>query len=119
MSHNEELDNKVISLFSRHHKGERLHGEDTHGGELVESPDGYWYISFKLNPQGDPFKEEMLLELAYKKHYILRFLESHHDYPRLNNYHVPGDQLQAFLLTLAQRPGKLLEIEPYHPDLQA
>jgi hypothetical protein len=112
----DEMKNKVIHIFQRHQRGDHFHFEVDEGGELVISPDGFNYVSFKTLHAADPESGDSLMELAQKKHYIIKMLEHHRDSDRVNNYYVSGERLEEFLTTLHQRPGKILEIERFYPD---
>jgi hypothetical protein len=119
----EDISHKVISIFQRHRRGESIEQMDPlmeEGGELTVTPDGFHYISIKQENHF-PYDETTLLETANLKHYIVKLMEVHHESQtiRLNNYHVPGGQLQEFLLSLPQRPGTLLEIKQFIPDNMA
>lgn len=116
----EEIHRKVVNIFERHRRGEHFHFEVEDGGELIISPDGFHYVSFKSEyPQGHQQIDE-LTDLADKKHYIIKILESHRDGgSRLNNYYVPGERLDEFLSSLSNRPGKILEIERVFPEQTA
>ncbi len=109
----------VIHIFQRHRRGDHLHFEVEEGGELIISPDGFNYVSLRqerdqLNDHND---EKAQVEMAGHKHYIVKMLEPHQDGSiRLNNYDVPGKRLEEFLLSLPNRPGKILEIKQFIPD---
>lgn len=114
----EDISNKVINIFQRHRRGEHFHFDVEEGGELIISPDGFNYVSLKQEGVGAQ-EEESHFEIATKKHYIFKMVESHRDSQtlRMNNYYVPGDRLEEFLLSLTQRPGKILEIKQFIPDI--
>ena len=116
----DELSHKVINIFQRHRRGEHFHFEVEEGGEMIISPDGFNYVSIKHGSHGVN-GEESLVEVAAVKHYIAKMMEVHPDSDtvRLNNYCIPGDRLQEFMLSLPQRPGKLLEIKQFIPDNMA
>ena len=117
----DDVSSKVISIFQRHRHGEHPHPELEEGGELVVSPDGFNYVSFKYDQNGHQ-QEDLSWETAYKKHYVVKMIEMHHhdsEWMRLNSYEVPGDRLEEFLLALSHRPGKILEIKQYIPDHMA
>ncbi|WP_303674960.1 hypothetical protein [Vampirovibrio chlorellavorus] len=116
----DDLSNKVISIFQKYRRGEHFHFEVEEGGEMVISPDGFNYVSIKHDSNGLN-EETSLLEVGDAKHYVIKMMEVHHDSHtvRLNNYFVPGNRLEEFMLSLAQRPGKLLEIKQFIPDTTA
>jgi hypothetical protein len=119
----DDISHKVINIFQRHRRGEAIEQTDPlleEGGELINTPDGFHYISIKHENQA-PNDETTLRETADLKHYIVKLMEVHHESRtvRLNNYHVPGARLQEFLLSLPQRPGTLLEIKQFIPDHMA
>ncbi len=110
----------VINIFQRHRRGEHLHFEVEEGGEIIISPDGFNYVSIKQDGNGN-HDETTLNEIAKKKHYIFKMMEVHNEghTVRLNNYYVPGDRLEEFLLSLPHRPGSILEIKQFIPDHMA
>lgn len=116
----DDLNNKVISIFQKHHRGEAHQQELDEGGELILSPDGFNYVSLKHEQNGIQ-EEGSLIEVAHAKHYIIKIMEVHHESHtiRLNNYHIPGERLEEFLLSLPSRPGKVLEIKQFIPDHMA
>ena len=110
------INHKVISLFQRHQQGEHFHFPVDEGGEMVISPDGFNYVSFRHD---GPHETEMLKDVAKTRHYIIKMIEEHRDHARLNNYHIPGERLEDFLKSLPQRPGRILEIKQFLPDNMA
>jgi hypothetical protein len=90
------------------------------GGEMIISPDGFNYVSIKHGTNGVN-DEDSLLDVSEAKHYVIKMMELHHDSNtvRLNNYFVPGKRIEEFMLSLNQRPGKLLEIKQFIPDTTA
>lgn len=116
----DELSHKVISIFQKHRRGENFHFEVEEGGEMVISPDGFNYVSIKHDNQGLN-DETSLQEVGNAKHYVVKMMEVHHDgnTVRLNNYFVPGNRLEEFMLSLSQRPGTLLEVKQFIPDTTA
>ncbi|MBX2860259.1 MAG: hypothetical protein KTR14_03430 [Vampirovibrio sp.] len=113
----EELQEKVINIFRRARRGEHVHIPGEEDGEMVDSPDGFSYVTLKQNQDGDHHDEDELVETAARKHYLVKMLEHHKDAIRINNYHVPGDRLEEFMSTLESRPGKVLEIKQFLPDI--
>jgi hypothetical protein len=116
----DEISHKVISIFQRHRRGEHHEHDIDETGELIVTPDGFHYVSIKQENH-PPNDEATLLETADMKHYMIKIMEVHHESNtvRLNNYHVPGNRLEEFLLSLSQRPGKILEIRQFIPDNMA
>lgn len=116
----DDISSKVINIFQRHRRGDSFHFDVEEGGELIISPDGFNYVSMKQECNGT-FDEKSLQDVADHKHYIIKMLEIHNEGQtvRLNNYYVPGNRLQEFLLGLQHRPGKLLEIKQFIPDHMA
>ena len=114
----DDISSKVINIFQRHRRGESLHFEVEEGGELIISPDGFNYVSMKQDRNGQ-HDEKLMVELAAKKHYIIKMMEVHSDAGmiRLNNYYIPGERLHEFMNTLAHRPGNILEIKQFIPDV--
>lgn len=116
----DDIKSKVISIFERHRREEHGHFQVAEGEEFAISPDGFHYATLKHEHAG-PGEEKSLLEMASCKHYMFKMMETHPDSHtiRLNNYHVPGDRLEEFLLSLPGRPGTLLEIRQFIPDHMA
>jgi hypothetical protein len=116
----EDNDSKVVSIFQRHKRGEHYHIPVEEGGELIISPDGINYVSFRSDRGEIQMSEDDLWDVSSKKHYIVKMLESHKNGEfRLDHYHVSALQLEPFLKTIDQRPGKLLGIEPFFPETTA
>lgn len=119
----EAIQHKVIYLFQRHHphphSGDFSKAVEEEGGTLFDTPDHFTYISYKRGSLDDHHCENDALEVAAKKHYIIKMLEHHADAIRLNHYHVPGERLSEFLLSLPHRPGKILEIKQFIPNTPA
>ncbi|HEY9687716.1 MAG TPA: hypothetical protein V6C52_12140 [Coleofasciculaceae cyanobacterium] len=120
----DDISNKVINIFQRHRRGETFHFEVEEGGELIISPDGFNYVSLKQDVNGQingNNGERVQMEVAEVKHYIVKMMEVHHEGQsiRLNNYYIPGERLEEFMLSLANRPGRLLEIKQFIPDMNA
>lgn len=112
----EEINNKVINIFQRHKKGDHFFFPVEEGGEMVISPDGFNYVTLK-QPKGNGNGElDAMVEIAERKHYIVKFVEDHKDSLRIDSFHVPGGRLEEFLSSLEKRPGKLVEIKPFYPD---
>ncbi len=116
----DDLSNKVISIFQRHRRGDHFHFEVEEGGEMIISPDGFNYVTIKHDCQGVN-DETALHDVGDAKHYVIKMMEIHHESNtvRLNNYLVPGNRLEEFMLSLSQRPGKLLEIKQFIPNTTA
>lgn len=116
----DDISSKVINIFQRHRQGDSLHFEVEEGGELVISPDGFNYVSLRQDSNGHN-SEKNLQEVAGSRHYIVKMIEMHNDghTVRLNNYYIPGERLEEFMLNLANRPGRLLEIKQFIPDMNA
>jgi hypothetical protein len=116
----DEISNKVINIFQKYRRGDYFHFEVEEGGEMIISPDGFNYVSIKHGTNGVN-DEDSLLDVSEAKHYVIKMMELHNDSNtvRLNNYFVPGKRLEEFMLSLSQRPGKLLEIKQFIPDTTA
>ncbi len=114
----DDMNNKVVSIFQRHRRGEHFHFELEEGGEMVISPDGFNYVSLKYEHNNGNTGEEAQREIAVSREYLIKMMEVHHDpeQVRLNTYYVPGEKLEAFMLSLPQRPGTLLEVRQILPD---
>ncbi|MBY0449738.1 MAG: hypothetical protein K2X01_03840 [Cyanobacteria bacterium] len=117
----DELDSKVIHIFERHKKGDHFHFEVEEGGELVISPDGLNYVTFKYFPPEAVTLEEQAKQHFASKFYLVKMLESHKQsgVTRINHYHVSGEQLESFLKSLDKRPGTLIGVESYLPNTTA
>jgi len=112
---NDELSSKVINIFERHKRGEQFHFEVEDGGELVISPDGFNYVSFRHEDKNETF---LLKDACDHRHYIVKMLEQHKEGPdRLNHYYVPGHRINDFMHTLSNRPGSIVEIKQFIPNI--
>lgn len=111
----EETAEKVVSIFQRQLRGDHAHAGEV-GGEMVLSPDGFPYVSIRYEGEHAQTEEVSLWDIAHRRHYVIKLIESHKDALRLNTYHVAGHRLHEFLTTLDKRPGTLLEIKPFLPD---
>ena len=116
---NDEHHSKVIDIFRQPHHHEQ--SPDDLLEEVVTTPDGFQYISVKQERNCGNQGEESQIEIAASRHYVVKMMEVHHEPEalRINNYSVPGERLEEFLLNLSQRPGKLLEIQQLLPDHMA
>ncbi len=114
----DEFSHNVISLFQRHRRGESGVWDALENGELTATPDGFNYLS-SLHEIGGLADGESLSEVAYTKHYLVKMMEEHREHIRLNQYEVPGERLEEFLLSLRTRPGQILEIKQFIPDHMA
>ncbi|MGE0200737.1 MAG: hypothetical protein AB7P76_07200 [Candidatus Melainabacteria bacterium] len=109
--------NKVVSIFQKHRRGDAFHHELGDGGEMVTSPDGFEYVSFKYaGADASSHHELEALQIADSRHYVVKLIEHHKDHIRVDNYHVEGSRLAEFMDSLPRRPGKLLEIKQFLPD---
>lgn len=116
----DDLNHKVIHLFQRHKKGEVAQAELEAEGEMIETPDGFHYVTLKHENIG-LHEEQSLISVAEAKHYVVKMMEVHHDNNtvRLSHYIVPGNRLEEFLASVSERPGRLLEIRQFIPETTA
>ena len=109
----DELNKKVINIFSRHNNDLPTETE-----EKIKFFAGYNYVKLKRDDNGKKFYEQNLLSYAKKCHYIVTILRNVDNEICLYNYDMKSSELPAFMRALDNKTltGKLIEIEKYIPE---
>lgn len=109
----EELNQKVISIFSKHHNSLPSEHE-----ERVKFFAGFNYVKLNRDNNGKPFKAEKLMKYAERCHYIVRVMRNIDNEIVLYNYDVPNDKLFSFIKAFENNTlnGIIIEIDKYFPE---
>lgn len=109
----DEINKKVISIFSKHKKSEPLTDD-----ERVKFFAGFNYVKINKDNNGREFKAEKLEKYAQKCHYIVRVMRDMDGEIVLYNYDVPNDQLFKFIKSFENNTlnGIIIEIDKYFPE---
>lgn len=109
----DEINQKVINIFSRHHNAQPLEHE-----ERVKFFAGFNYVRIDKDNNGRKFKAEKLEKYAQRCHYIVRVMRNINDEVILYNYDVPNDQLFKFIKAFENNTlnGIIIEIDKYFPE---
>lgn len=109
----DEINKKVINIFSKHQKSEPLMQD-----EKVKFFAGFNYVKINKDGNGKPFKAENLEKYAQKCHYIVRVMRHLDGEVVLYNYDVPNDKLFKFIESFENNTlnGKIIEIDKYFPE---
>ncbi len=113
ISMTDEINQKVINIFSRHHNAEPLDKE-----EKVKYFAGFNYVKINKDNNGKKFNAEKLEKYAQKCHYIVRVMRDLDDEIVLYNYDVPNEQLFKFIKSFENNTlnGTIIEIDKYFPE---
>lgn len=109
----EEINKKVISIFSKHHNDKPSEYEDK-----IKFFAGFRYVKIKKDANGKPFKAEHLMHYAQGCHYIVRVMRDLGGETVLYNYDVPNDGLFKFIKSFENNTlsGTIIEIDKYFPE---
>ena len=109
----DEINRKVISIFSKHKKSEPLNYD-----ERVKFFAGFNYVKLDKDNNGRSFNEEKLKNYAQTCHYIVRVMRRMGGEILLYNYDVPNDQLFSFIKAFENNTlnGIIIEIDKYFPE---
>lgn len=109
----DEINQKVINIFSRHKKSEPLEEE-----ERVKFFAGFNYVKIDRDNNGKKFNTEKLEKYAQKCHYIVRVMRNIDDEVILYNYDVPNERLFRFIKAFENNTlnGTIIEIDKYFPE---
>lgn len=109
----DEINKKVISIFSKHKKDEPLEHN-----ERVKFFAGFNYVKIDKDNNGRKFNPEKLKKYAEKCHYVVRVMRNIDDEIVLYNYDVPNDQLFKFIRAFENNTlnGTIIEIDKYFPE---
>lgn len=109
----DEINRKVINIFSKHKKAEPLDND-----ERVKFFAGFNYVKIDKDNNGRKFNPEKLKKYAQKCHYIVRVMRNIDNEVFLYNYDVPNDQLFKFIRSFENNTlnGTIIEIDKYFPE---
>lgn len=109
----DEINKKVISIFSKHKKDEPLGHE-----EKVKFFAGFDYVKLDRDNNGRKFNAEKLKHYAEGCHYIVRVMRNLGGEIFLYNYDVANDELFKFIKAFENNTlnGTIIEIDKYFPE---
>lgn len=109
----DEINKKVISIFSKHKNSEPLNSEDR-----VKFFAGFDYVKLNKDNNGRKFNAEKLAKYAEGCHYIVRVMRNLNGEIFLYNYDVPNDELFKFIKAFENNTlnGTIIEIDKYFPE---
>jgi len=109
----DEINKKVISIFSKHKKSLPSEHE-----ERVKFFARFNYVKIDRDTNGKRFNAEHLKKYAQKCHYIVRVMRTIEDEILLYNYDVPNEQLFSFIKAFENNTlsGTIIEIDKYFPE---
>lgn len=113
ISMTDEINKKVISIFSRHHNAETSERD-----ERIKFFAGFNYVKINKDNNGRKFNVEHLKKYAEKCHYIVRVMRTLDNEVFLYNYDVPNNKLFKFLEAFENNTlnGTIIEIDKYFPE---
>ena len=111
-SMSDEINKKVINIFSKHIKNKPVNTS-----EKVKTFAGFSYVRMDKDVNGYPFKEDNLLDYAKECHYIVKVMRKKNGSPSLYSYNVPSEKLLDFLLMFRNNElnGSIIEIDKFLP----
>lgn len=109
----DEINKKVINIFSKHKKDEPLEN-----GEKIKFFAGFNYVKIDKDINGKKFNAEKLKRYAQKCHYIVRVMRDIDEETILYNYEVPNEELFRFIKAFENNTlnGTIIEIDKYFPE---
>ena len=109
----DEINKKVISIFSRHKNSQPIANEDR-----VKFFAGFNYVKISKDSNGKKFHVETLEKYAQQCHYIVRVMRNINEEVVLYNYDVPNNQLFRFIKAFENNTlnGVIIEIDKYFPE---
>jgi len=113
ISMTDEINKKVINIFSKHHSS-----EPSEHDERVKFFAGFNYVKLAKDGNGQNFNSEKLKRYAETCHYIVRVMRTLNKEVFLYNYDVPNDKLFKFLEAFENNTlnGIIIEIDKYFPE---
>ena len=108
-----EINQKVISIFSKHKKDELSDSE-----EKVKFFAGFDYVKLNKDNNGRKFNAEKLEKYAQSCHYIVRVMRNLNGEISLYNYDVSNEKLFKFIRAFENNTlnGTIIEIDKYFPE---
>lgn len=109
----DEINRKVISIFSKHKKSLPLNDE-----EQVKFFAGFNYVKLDRDNNGKKFNVQHLKKYAQKCRYIVRVMREAEQEVFLYNYEVSNEQLFEFIKAFENNTlnGTIIEIDKYFPE---
>jgi len=103
-----DLNKKVIDIFSRHKKNPE---------KSVKNDLGFNCVVIEKDKNGLKFNSEHLLEYAKNCSYIVRVMKNHGDDTVIYNYNIPNEKFLEFIekIQSKQIQGTIIEIDKYFP----
>lgn len=112
----EELNKKVINLFTNHHKKNPAPQQELQ--ERVRFYAGFNYVKSKKDTNGNKFNKENLLNYAQNCHYMVSVMREIEGEIVLYSYDVPNSELFKFMKSFEENTlnGTIIEIDKYFPE---
>lgn len=109
----DEINKKVISIFSKHKNSLPLEEE-----EIVKFFAGFHYVKLDRDNNGKKFNAQHLTKYAQSCHYIVRVMREINQEVLLYNYEVSNDRLFEFIKAFENNTlnGTIIEIDKYFPE---
>jgi len=110
----DEINKKVINLFSNHNNNSITPEDKKH----VRFYAGFNYVKLKKDTNGKKFNKEFILNYARKCHYMVTVMRELDGEVVLYSYDVPNDDLFKFMKSFEENTldGKIVEIDKYFPE---
>lgn len=110
----DELNKKVINLFSKHNNN-RITPEVR---DNIKYYAGFSYIKTIKDANGNKFNKEHLLKYRSKCHYMVTVMRELGSDTVLYSYDVPNEDLFKFMKSFDENTldGTIIEIDKYFPD---
>lgn len=110
----EEINKKVINLFSTHSKN-KLSKDDQ---KKIKYYAGFSYVKIRKDSNGNKFRKDYLLNYASQCHYMVTVMREVEGEVVLYSYNVPNDDLFKFMKSFEENTldGTIIEISKYFPN---
>jgi hypothetical protein len=110
----EEINKKVINLFSSHSKN-KLPKEEQ---KQIKYYAGFSYVKVKKDSNGKKFRKDYLLKYASGCHYMVTVMREVEGEIVLYSYDVPNEDLFKFMKSFEENTldGTIIEINKYFPN---
>lgn len=110
----EDINKKVINLFSTHSKNKLSKDEQ----KQIKYYAGFSYVKVKKDSNGKKFRKDYLLKYAQQCHYMVTVMREVEDEVILYSYDVPNEDLFKFMKSFEENTldGTIIEINKYFPN---
>ncbi len=110
----DEINKKVINMFSQHNKNRLSEGVKNR----VKYYAGFNYVKLTKDTNGNKFSKENLLHYASKCHYMVTVMRELNGEIVLYSYDVPNSDLFKFMKSFEENTldGTIIEIDKYFPE---